>query len=283
MKIGCSSYSLRKEFTEGTFKWNIEDFKKIKTKYPDLIGWELLADQIEQYWSDIEISDLKKLKSDLESTGFEWFAITTGSGAFGAANDQPHWVDDETYRNGYKRADELSLGYTMDWVENAAALGISLMRIDCLGFQMNHKINYSDAFAFNVDRNISLYKSVCGLGNEHGIKIGIENHGGFASDPKVLRKLFDAVPDLYLTFDTGNISDKERFNLLSDYAERINFLHAKFHVFNAAGDEAYIDFARILGMLKDKGFDGWLSIEFEGPSDGITGTEKSIAVLKKYM
>jgi sugar phosphate isomerase/epimerase len=283
MKIGCSVYSFRKEFQSKKYAWTLETFKILKATYPEIAGWEIISDFIDQYWKGSEPKDLLNLQSALKQVDFDWFAVTTPSGAFGQANLVPHWVDDAHYIEGFKRGNDFILGYAEEWIENTASLGIKLMRIDCAPLIMDHKINYSMAFDFNVNRNIDNYRQICAMAKEHGIAVGIENHGGFASDPKVLKKLMDAVPDLYLTYDVGNVTDANRFPMLEDYAERINFVHAKTHVFNEFGDEQYLDFKRVIGTLKDKGFDGWLSIEFEGPTDGDTGVRKTIDLLKKYL
>ena len=175
-------------------------------------------------------------------------------------------------------------GFVEEWIENAGELGIKQMRVDCMPYEMNHKIPYSKAFDFNVNRNIDSYNEICEMAKEYDIQVGIENHGGFAGDYNVLKKIFEGAPDLKFTFDFGNVTDQDRVKMVRDFADRINFVHAKAHIFADDGEEAFIDFGEILGVLKDKGFEGYLSIEWEGPTiSQEEGTRKSIALLKKYM
>ena len=119
------------------------------------------------------------------------------------------------------------------------------------------------------------------MGNEYGIKIGFENHGWFASD-KRNRELLKEVPDLYLTLDTGNLWTV-RYDIINQFADRVNYVHAKTHWFDDQGNEKSQDFKRIVEILKDHGFDGWYSIEFEGPEAEEIGIQKTIDLLKRVL
>ncbi len=282
MKIGCSSYSFRNEW-EKKYDFNKQEtWKELHDKYPEIAGWEILTDHLEQFLQDIELEDLKKYQSMLNQAGMEWFAITAPSGVF-VGNDKRHWVSDEEYLQGFKREKMFRIGFAEEWIERAGELGITQMRIDCMPFEMNHKIPYSDAFKFNVQRNIETYGEICDMAKNYGIEVGIENHGGFASDLKVLEGLFESVPELKLTFDFGNVTDAKRFEMLERFSDRINFVHAKAHVFDDSGEEKYIDFGQILDTLRENEFDGYLSIEWEGPLSGDEGVRKSIDLLQKYL
>ena len=215
--------------------------------------------------------------------GFEWYAITMPSGSLPNVNLVPSYQDFESYVKGFDRDHEFRIGFAEEWIEYADAVGVKLMRIDGGPYFMNHKINYSLAFDFNIQQNIAVYSEICKMAAEHDIQVGIENHGGFFSDITALRKLFEGVPDLKLTFDVGNVTDADRYIMCEEFADRINFVHAKTYTFNEDGEESFMDYSRIIGILKDHGFDGWLSIEFEGPSDGDSGVQNTINLLQKYV
>ena len=264
------------------YQWNETDFKALKAAHPDITGWEVNSDYLEQYLKDTEHEDLQEFKELLKKTGFDWFAIAAPSGSFGS-NTEPAHAGDEEYLKGFERDNDFRLGFGEEWIENAAAVGVKLMRIDFAPYFMNHKVPYTYALDWNINRNVETYKQLCAIGKDHGVEIGIENHGGFASDPLVLRKLFKEVPDLKLTFDTGNVRDEWRYSMLEEFIDRVHYVHAKAHVFNEDGEESNIDFGKIIGMLKDNGYDGWLSIEWEGPLGGDEGVKKTADVLKKYL
>ena len=277
MKIGMSNYSLRNYFTRGKFSFT--DFSFINDLFPDIQGLELIADNLEARDLDEEVD---VVKSAAEDCGLEWFALTTGSGEFGA-NAVPHWHHDAEYMQGFDRMLEFRIGYGLEWIEKAAEVGIGLMRIDCSSFVFNHKIPVTKAIDWNIQQNVLAYEKFCKAGKENGIEIGIENHGGFASDLSVLERLFDAVPELKLCFDIGNLPDSDRIRIIEKFGDRINFVHAKTYEFDEQGCEKYFDYEMIIGKLKDAGFNGWMSIEFEGPGDQIEGVKKTTELLKKYI
>jgi sugar phosphate isomerase/epimerase len=279
-KIGCSSYSFRKSFKDKKYSW--EDWGNIKSKFPDIQGFEILTDDCATYLLDTESNNVSELKNRLEKNGFELYALTTGGFDFGT-NSVPFYVDHESYVNGFKMMNEFKLAGAMEWIEIAGEVGVPMMRIDIGQVIMNHKIPFSHAFDFNTDRLINFYSECVKTAAEYNIKIGFENHGGFASDRKVMEKILDAVPDLYLTLDTGNLTDNDRYTMTEQFADRINYVHAKTYVFDDNGDEPYIDFQKIITILKDHKFDGWYSIEFEGPGPEDEGVAKTIDLIKKNL
>lgn len=283
MRIGSSTYSFRDEFAKKSYLCDPNGLQMLKTNHPSLEGLEVHQWWVDTYFKKTDPKDMKELKQMLNQAGFEWYALTIDSGSMPNANLVPHYHDYASYVEGFKRDHEFRIGFASEWIENAAAAGVKLMRVDPGPFFMNHKINYSMSMDFNINQNIPVYQELCKMAKEYDIQIGIENHGGFVSDPNVLKKLFAAVPDLRFVFDFGNVTDALRYQMVSDFADRISFVHAKSYVFNDQGEETYINFGKILQILKDKGFDGWLSIEFEGPGSGDVGVEKTIKLLQKHM
>ena len=45
----------------------------------------------------------------------------------------------------------------------------------------------------------------------------------------------------------------------------------------------HVDFERIMQALKDVGFDGYYSIEFEGQGEAMDGVQKTKTLLEKYL
>lgn len=279
-KIGCSSYSFRKSFKEKKYSW--ENWQEIKEKFPEIQGFELLSDDCAKYLKRVDENELNYLKNQMKNSQLEWFAITTDGFDFGS-NHVPFWVDHESYVKGFETMTQNKIMGAEEWIEYAGSIGVHLMRIDVGQIIMNHKIPYSYALEFNVSRLIEFYKECTRMAKEYEIQVGFENHGGFASDRKVIEQLLNGVPELHLTLDTGNLPDKERYDIINQFADRVNFIHAKTYVFDDLGNEKYIDFSRIGAIMRDHGFNGWYSIEFEGPGDEDSGVRKTIELLKRTM
>lgn len=169
------------------------------------------------------------------------------------------------------------------WVDAAAALGCKAIRINTGG-------NYSPTKTQPV-------AEACGklaeYGKSHGIAIICENHGGPSSDPDSLIALMKAVgnPNFGTLPDFGNFprgaDRKHTIDIYKAIARMMPYakgVSAKSYVFDAAGNEREMDYARILKIVTDAGYDGWIGIEYEGSElpepEGIKATKKLLERLR---
>lgn len=104
-----------------------------------------------------------------------------------------------------------------------------------------------------------------------GLNVIVENHGGLSSRAswlmEVLRRadhpLLGTLPD----FGNFTISDTERYDPYRGVAEMMPLaraVSAKSHEFNDAGDEVQVDFRRMMTIVLDAGYRGWVGVEYEG-------------------
>ncbi len=104
-----------------------------------------------------------------------------------------------------------------------------------------------------------------------GLHVLVENHGGLSSRASwlmdVLRRadhpLLGTLPD----FGNFRVSAEERYDPYVGVAEMMPLaraVSAKSHEFDAAGDEVQVDFRRMMGIVLDAGYDGWVGVEYEG-------------------
>lgn len=278
MKIGCSDYSFRHDVDAKKLTY-AEGLPAMAARL-GIQGLELIDSSLEKHLPDIDVENVKKFQQTLKSKhGLDILAITGFNAGLGWGFG-PVWehfnIDDI---KGYM---DLHAGITMDWLETCGALKIPNMRFDAGGFQASHKVPIYKA----IDLNIEIYKRiltpVCERAKELGVKVGVENHGYFTADIKVLKKLLDAVPGLCVVCDLGNWPFETRLADIEAIAGRVNFIHAKTHVFDAKGNEKNIDYPAIHDIMVAAGFDGWWSIEWEGAGlSDEDGVRKSWELLKK--
>ena len=280
MKIGCSTYSIRDNLKKGTL--SLEEWKTFTDMFPEVKGIEVLSDHAEKFLPDIEIEDFKKLKRIINDAGLEWFSYTTGALDM-IPNSVPMWKGINAYLGGFKNVDDMRIGIGSDIIETVGEVGVPVMRIDLGKALMNHEIPYSSALDFNVKRFAKVFLEFVNVGKQTSVTIGFENHGGFASDQKVMETMFDSVPDLKLCLDLGNLPSKRRYEIIDKFADKVHFVHAKTYVFDDKGDEKNIDFQHCIAILKDHSFDGWISIEFEGPGSEEDGIRNTINLLNRYL
>ncbi len=119
---------------------------------------------------------------------------------------------------------------------------------------------------------------------ECGVLLALENHWGLGSTPEGMIRIQDTVnsPWLGLLMDTGNFLENP-YDKLKMIAPRASFVQAKTYY---GGGEWYsldLDYDRIVKILKDVNYHGYISIEFEGKEDPKSGVRKSVELLRKAL
>ena len=128
-------------------------------------------------------------------------------------------------------------------------------------------------------------KELAAEGERTGVCVLIENHGGISSDADLIVRIIEEVgsPAVGTCPDFGNTPDHSRIPFLQRIMPYAKVVHIKFYQFDAAGEETRIDVRACLEVCRNAGFDGYLSIEFEGEGDQFEGVARSVALLRKYL
>ncbi|SIO59796.1 Sugar phosphate isomerase/epimerase [Singulisphaera sp. GP187] len=148
------------------------------------------------------------------------------------------------------------------WVDAAAALGCHSIRVNTGG-------NYSPTDVTNVAEACS---ALTEYGDQHKINIICENHGGPSSNPDALIALMKAVgkPGFGTLPDFGNFPKDKKGEYTIDVYDAIarmmpyaKGVSAKSYNFSS-NRETSLDYARILKIVTDSGYHGYVGIEYEG-------------------
>ena len=192
-------------------------------------------------------------------------------------------------------------------VDIAAALGAPMMRHDITaGDQSGAKVGISyDAL---LDKMANAVREVTEYAESAGVRTLTENHGYFSQDANRVEKLINAVghKNFGALVDIGNFmcADEDPWKSVSVMAPYAYHVHAKdFHKksglepnpgkgwFRTRGGDylrgAIVGHgdarvAQSLYVLKKSGYDGYVSIEFEGMEDNLKGIELGLANLKAF-
>jgi len=161
----------------------------------------------------------------------------------------------------------------------AAFLGAPAMRINVGGTGSEE----GDA-TVGVQRVISFFNELLPLARQLGIKLTIENHGGVSRSAENVLAIIKGTDRAWVgsCLDFGNWPDELRYSSCRKLAPYAYMTHAKFRRFNAQGEDPDIDGSRIVAMLRRAGYQGAVSIEFEGAGDQIVGVQKSRDLLLRY-
>jgi len=126
-------------------------------------------------------------------------------------------------------------------------------------------------------------RRLCEYADPHGIDIVVENHGGLSSDASWLAGMIRLTdhPRAGTLPDFGNflIEAGREYDRYKGVAELMPFargVSAKSYDFDDAGDETTIDYRRMMKIVLDAGYHGFVGIEYEGTRlsepDGIRAT-----------
>lgn len=130
-------------------------------------------------------------------------------------------------------------------------------------------------------------------GKSQGINVIVENHGGLSSDSgKLVAVMQEIGADNVGTLpDFGNfciarkggdnwegecINEYDRYKGTEEMMPYAKAVSAKSYDFNAAGEETKIDYAKMLEIVKDHKYNGFIGVEYEGDNlseiEGIKAT-----------
>ena len=104
-----------------------------------------------------------------------------------------------------------------------------------------------------------------------GVNVIVENHGGLTSNGKWVAGLMQLAshPNLGTLPDFGNfqMSETEQYDVYTGVAELMPYargVSAKTIDFDSQGNETHLDYHRLIKIVLDSGYSGYLGIEYEG-------------------
>ncbi|MDT0538900.1 sugar phosphate isomerase/epimerase family protein [Croceitalea sp. P059] len=171
------------------------------------------------------------------------------------------------------------------WVDAAAAMGCHSIRVNLNGVQ-----EPENWVAASVDG----LSQLATYAKDKNINIIVENHGGLSSNAAMLASVMTKVnmdncgtlPDFgnfCIKRESGDyyeskcIEEYNKYKGVEELMPHAKAVSAKAYDFDENGDETKIDFARILKLVKDAGYSGYVGVEYEGENlseeDGILATK----------
>jgi sugar phosphate isomerase/epimerase len=133
---------------------------------------------------------------------------------------------------------------------------------------------------------IASYRELAAYCQSKGMVLLLENHWGISADPHNIIRLVEGVasPAFKLCPDFGNFSDEVRYQALEMMFPHAAMVHAKTYDFSDAGGQEGYDFGRCMEIVKASGYDGPISIEFEGEQgDAYEGIALTKALIERYL
>jgi L-ribulose-5-phosphate 3-epimerase len=273
-RIGLASYSLW-QFTNNQFR----DLKKnldLAAQW-GFAGIEVLERQIG--------AEHEKDKAYMQ--GLKRHAAINGLDLYGMATHQTFLTPDLDLQ---KKNVDMTIGY----LELAYSLGIPTMRVQTGTWGTSR--NFDDLMAHrgiepplkgHTDEEgfnwvIDCFQKCIPTAEKCGVTMGLENHWGLGRTPEGVKRIIESVnsPWLRATCDMGNFLE-DPYDKLAMIAPLASMVHAKTYFGGGLWYTLDLDYPRIAKILHDANYHGYLSLEFEGHENPLTGIPKSLAVLQK--
>ena len=283
MKISVSSYSFS-QYIRAEKMTQFETIAKAKELGFDAIEFTTLTgDNHEE-----RMENAKKYREEAERLGMIINAYTIGANLF---------KEDEAQAK--EEIERLKKELLV-----AKELGAPLMRHDvCYTLSKTGNGRSFDLMLPTIAKNA---RAITEYAKTLGIKTCSENHGFIAQDSDRVERLFNAVnhENYGLLVDMGNFAcaDENSVTAVSRLAPYAIHAHAKDFIIRkekfgrcqletrgcnyiggVAIGEGDIPIKQCLAILKKAGYEGFLSIEYEGCDDCIDGIARGLANLKQFM
>ena len=157
------------------------------------------------------------------------------------------------------------------WVDAAAALGCHSVRVNLAGS------NEPEVWIPAATDGLSKLATYAATKN---INVIVENHGGLSSNAGLLVQVMEAVnmDNAGTLPDFGNFciaaewgasgrtcsEEYDRYKGIEEMMPYAKAVSAKSHDFGPEGKEIHSDYPRIMKLVKDAGYNGFVGVEYEG-------------------
>ena len=269
LNLSLAQWSIHRALDSGTLR--AEDFASIAKNEFGIDAIEYVNSFYKDHASDK--SFWQKMRATADSLDVKSLLIMVdGEGDLGNSSAEER---KKSVENHYK------------WVDAASILGCHSIRINAFGEGTKEEVQQA---------MIAALKQLCTYAAKSNINVLIENHGLYSSDGKWIAEIVRQVnmancgtlPDFgnwCTTAKWGSTQDGkdckgvyDRYEGISDMLPFARGVSAKSYAFNEQGDETIIDYGKMLKMVKDAKFSGYVGIEYEGSQlnefAGIRATKK---------
>lgn len=280
MKIGLSSYSLHRAIASN------------EMTVLDAVQW--IADQGGEHMEVVPIG--------FDLTGNPALADAIRSKAAEAGIDLSNYAIGADFLKEGEGAFEQEIERVKREVDVARSLGVKLMRHD-VAWSPDISIKH---FNEALERMASACRQVADYASQFGITTSVENHGYFVQASDRVQALIHAVDrsNFKTTIDVGNFmcADEDSVAAVKNNIAYASMVHIKDFYLRPADQnpgegffrtasgnflrgaivgQGDIDMRAVLRVIKQSGYDGYLSVEFEGLEDCKLGSKAGMDNLKR--
>lgn len=220
------------------------------------------VEYVTQFFKAHDEAYMRELKTRCEGEGVRSLLIMCdGQGALGDPDEARRAQTVENHRK---------------WVSAAAALGCHSIRVNA---ESRGSLEEQQTLAADGLRRL------CEISDRDGINVIVENHGGPSSRGDWLAGVMRQVdhPRCGTLPDFGNFHEYDRYLGVQELMPFAKAVSAKSHDFDERGNETRTDYRRMIRIVLDAGYRGYLGVEYEGSRlsepEGIRATRRLLEII----
>ncbi len=283
MKISVSSYSFQQAVNKGLFSQEDTVFEAHKLGFEGIEFTDLKPCENPTFEQQLESA--RRIKKKAEELGMAIVNYAIGANMCCDTEEEQ----------------EAEIERVKKQVLVAKELGAPVMRHDVC-FKFSKRGRSFDLMLPIIAENV---RKIAEFAMEHGVKTCSENHGFIAQDSDRVERLFNAVnhPNYGLLVDMGNFlcadenpalavsrvapyafhAHAKDFTTLGTDAEKGLMTRGANHIIGTIVGNGDVPVKQCLKILKKAGYDGYLSIEFEGPEECISAIAEGKKNLEGFL
>ena len=171
------------------------------------------------------------------------------------------------------------IAHVKKWVELAAAAEAKTVRIFAGG------VPKGDTREAARKRVVEGIEECCAVAEKAGVLLALENHGGLTETPDEMLAIVKAVKSkaFGINVDTGNFKTE---NPYADIAKIVPYgvvCQVKTECFPAGKPSEEADLKKVVEILKDGQFQGYVVLEYEAKEDSKTAVPRYVKELRKLI
>jgi sugar phosphate isomerase/epimerase len=257
LKLSCAAYSFRDQLGGSSPSLTLEEFVDFCARQ-DLDAVELTS----YYFRDTAPEYLARLRRRAYVNGLAISGTPVGNNF--------------CHPPGPERAKEVQ--HVKTWIDHVVRLGSQAIRVFSGGAPKGRTEEEARAWAIECLREVAAYAG------ERGILLGLENHGGITSTADGLLALVRGVdsPWLGVNLDTGNFS-VDPYGEMEKAAPYAVSVQVKVKVRGPGGKPEDADFARVVRILREAGYRGYLALEYEEAEEPMAAVPRHLKALREAL
>ena len=158
------------------------------------------------------------------------------------------------------------------WIDAASQMGCHSVRVNLYGVEQKKKW---------IELSSNSLSKLAEFSKDYNINVIVENHGSLSSNAELLMQVINNVNlkncgtlpdfgnfcirrvegDLY---ESSCVKEYDRYKGIKEMMPKAFAVSAKSNSFNNKGDEVYTDYLKMLKIVKESGYNGYIGVEYEG-------------------